>query len=335
MIADSHSRPFDLGDMLDANSTYNLINEVLYGENKTGIGVYDTNQQFQEDLAQGKIDEGAVYLICDIKSLYAEGRYMPLSEGITEEELASLLKTINSVSLVGSGNIQLPTKLDVQHKGTSVDLKLQDPGSNDMSVVKIKAATDEEAGVLSSTLYNRIQTVLQGYPELVTRVDDIAEYIAENEEEIIEKFNTISEFIDQLDENILYGIIQQIADEKSRAELAEQGLDTRLSSVEEDLSSAEESISDMEGSVSRMGDDLAAMEGDLSTAEGDIRVMKGQIATIINNPSYPQYTGPYSVIITETEYAELESYEDNTIYFVIPDGSQSWTFGGTFPITLN
>lgn len=128
MIADSHSRPFDLGDMLDANSTYNLINEVLYGENKTGIGVYDTNQQFQEDLAQGKIDEGAVYLICDIKSLYAEGQYIPLST---------------------------------------------------------------------------------------------------------------------------------------------------------------------------------------------------------------QYTGPYSVIITETEYAELERYEDNTIYFVIPDSSQSWTFGGTFPITLN
>ena len=49
------------------------------------------------------------------------------------------------------------------------------------------------------------------------------------------------------------------------------------------------------------------------------------------------YSGPQPnhIILEEAEYAALEQYEDDAIYFVLePQEEINWTFGGTFPITF-
>lgn len=46
--------------------------------------------------------------------------------------------------------------------------------------------------------------------------------------------------------------------------------------------------------------------------------------------------GPKHIILTESEYAQLSSYEVDAIYFVTEDvvENTTWTFGGTFPVTF-
>ena len=44
---------------------------------------------------------------------------------------------------------------------------------------------------------------------------------------------------------------------------------------------------------------------------------------------------PNHIILEQSTYEALTSYEDNTLYFVLePRENINWTFGGTFPITF-
>ena len=51
--------------------------------------------------------------------------------------------------------------------------------------------------------------------------------------------------------------------------------------------------------------------------------------------NYASTTGLKIVTIEQSSYEELQTYEPNTIYFVLePQTQTNWTFGGTFPITF-
>ena len=60
--------------------------------------------------------------------------------------------------------------------------------------------------------------------------------------------------------------------------------------------------------------------------------IENRLSAIERNGSGQGGDGTNHVILTQSEYNELSEYTDNTIYFIIEPESNTWTFGGTFPI---
>lgn len=96
LIAGGLNKRFVQGDMLDANATYNLINEILYGESARGVDVYLTLEEFKEALdKQGEISDAVVYYILDEGLIYMKGNYYkfgktPKSIALTQEEYGQI-----------------------------------------------------------------------------------------------------------------------------------------------------------------------------------------------------------------------------------------------------
>lgn len=83
LISDPEGGVFAKGDILDANATFRLIRDMVYGEDKTSVGYYSTKTEFEQALNQDKIEPNAVYFIDNPTQIYLNGKYM-IIEGLTD-----------------------------------------------------------------------------------------------------------------------------------------------------------------------------------------------------------------------------------------------------------
>lgn len=132
--------------------------------------------------------------------------------------------------------------------------------------------------------------------------------MALNDADVVEKFNRIAEFLDQLNNtdngaSILADLADQIITEKHRAESAEQLLKDRIDTL----------------------------SGKITSIEKDVKIIK-------NNPGGGALSdGVKHIVLEEDEYEELTEYDPDAIYFVLDPSSRPskyWTFGDTFPATF-
>lgn len=71
---------------------------------------------------------------------------------------------------------------------------------------------------------------------------------------------------------------------------------------------------------------------DLSDIEDRISDLEDRVSDLETNGPTQGGDGIKHVILTQVEYDALETYPNDTIYFIVEPISNTWTFGGTFPI---
>lgn len=120
LISATKDRLFSVGDILDANAVYQLLQKYVRGGGNpdtdygyTSIGRFDTLAEFEEQRNRGNINDDAVYVIVDAQKVYTEGEFIDF--GMSDEDLLEFLndnlKTINGQSLVGTGDIKVEDKV--------------------------------------------------------------------------------------------------------------------------------------------------------------------------------------------------------------------------------
>ena len=80
------------------------------------------------------------------------------------------------------------------------------------------------------------------------------------------------------------------------------------------------------------GVNIKTINGQSLLGSGNITI-SGNITP--TDPDTPSGDGTKHVFLTQEEYDALETYDEDTIYFIIAQEQQSWVFGDTFPITLS
>lgn len=70
----------------------------------------------------------------------------------------------------------------------------------------------------------------------------------------------------------------------------------------------------------------------VSQIESGVSDIEQRLEELENNP---QSSGPNHVFLTADEYAAIQEYDQNTIYFVWDEEQKAWVFPGTFPVTLS
>ena len=284
---------------LRLNKNQQDINEDLYekiqevdNSNRKSKGYYSSLQELNEAIPNPEVGDWAIItsegqsLICRCNS----AGIWTLSEEEYKEEIRldqypkkSEIKTLNGQSLIGTGNIQIQEGVN-------------------------RLASDELDGLMSSESYTTLQNIKNTLiPGLEQSIQDLQKLVNSDESlsEIVEKFNAIKEFVENLD-----------------------------AEGEETLASIVNNIDTLSQSIERETQRARAEETSLKER---VRVLESTPVTFVSN-------GVQHIILKKSQYNRLTEYEDNALYFVIKDWAfgekfpivliDAWTFGKQFPINL-
>ena len=285
---------------LRLNKNQQDINEDLYqkideiDKSKKSKGYYSSFLELSTALPNPEIGDWAIVISNNRQLIYAcnqEGIWSATDQEYKEEldlneyPKKSELKTINGQSIVGKGNIQI-------EGGSSITT----------------LASSDSDGLMSSESYNTLQNIKDTLiPNLEQDIQNLQSLIDSDNSlsEIVEKFNAIKEFVENLDsegEEALATIIQNI--------------DTLSQNIEKETQ--------------------RARAQEISLRER-VRVLESTPTKFLSN-------GVQHIILKKSQYNRLIEYEDNALYFVIKDWTfgekfpivliDAWTFGNEFPITL-
>lgn len=172
------------------------------------------------------------------------------------------------------------------------------------SVVTYEIVTESKAGLMSPEMLRILNDLNTNYPIINENLQNIYQAINIDQQETIDKFNAISEFISSLNsedqDSLLASIIDKVLEEKNRAEEQEDQLKNQISIL-----------------------------------LNEIQNLKLQIENIDNHSSTDKDNIKH-IFLTKDEYDALTEYERDTIYFILEPETpvNGWTFGGTFPITF-
>ena len=193
-------------------------------------------------------------------------------------------------------------------------------------------------------VYNKNQTYSK------SEIDNLVSIIPSFDVEVVQNFPVdpkqgIMYIIQDSSDNVLY--TSYIYKDGRWIQLGQQRLDIDLSDyvTHQELTS---SISDISTGLNTLSTTVNNLSDDIENRliwddvySGD--PMENPAVIQVDSPGYnPQVgqnyestTGLKIVTIEQSSYEELQTYEPNTIYFVLePQTQTNWTFGGTFPITF-
>ena len=99
-----------------------------------------------------------------------------------------------------------------------------------------------------------------------------------------------------------------------------------------ELWDANKTVNTIVNGASLAFDTLKETEDKLHQVESGVSDIEQRLEELENNP---QPIGPNHVFLTADEYAAIQEYDQNTIYFVWDEEQKAWVFPGTFPVTLS
>lgn len=257
----------------DLDTTLQELNNKITGVNtklEKGKGYFTSEEALLASLTNPEVGDWAI-VNKDGKWVIASCQKAGLWT-ITEQEYEQAAVELN----------EYVKKTDLEKYATKEDLKV------------IPIVSSDNNGLMSSSMLKTLNELSDIYPELQENLQNIYKAIGTNEQEVINKFNTISDFINSLNsdnqDSLLESIINIITQEKTRAQESENNLQKQINSLQSTIQN-------------------------LQIGEGGIK----------------------HIILEESEYSTLTTYEDDAIYFVLenketPD--ESWKLGDKFPIIL-
>lgn len=211
-----------------------------------------------------------------------------------QEMLNSIIENISEIKNDLQSEIERSSE---QENRISILEKLYE----DISVISsaYSIVTELEPGLMSSQMLITLNSLSSNYDTILNDVSEIKEAIQLDDIAIIEKFNRIAEFLEQIKsseegQEILDNIIEILNDEKNRAQSVEKNLQSQINKLNTLVQKNELDIKNLGKKIINGGDNIQ------------------------------------HIILTQSQYDSLESYENNAIYFIIEN--ISWTFGDKFPI---
>lgn len=132
---------------------------------------------------------------------------------------------------------------------------------------------------------------------------------------------------DMLDANATYNLIQ------SALENIGEGVN-----IKNDIDGLKEKVSILENLTEILKDQIEEIKNSDGSADipddllDDIDDLKQDVQKLKDLILNTEQSSVKNVILTQSEYDVLQTYEADTIYFVVEDVSNSWTFGKQFPI---
>lgn len=353
---------------LKLNKNQQDINEDLYEQirisketKEKSKGYYDSYQSLIQNVPQPEIGDWAIVKNSSDNKWYiykciVKGSWRNTGETYSQEinlsgyTKTSDFKTVNGQSIIGEGNIEI------------------NEGGQQYSL-----ANENADGLMSKESYSSLQTIKnETLPQIRNDIDDILQLFDENEDtnkidEIIQKYNQISQFIESLDDSdgtqILINLSNDISDLQKDIESIQQNIndiEKELEDIKEDnvsintrLDNIDNSIDEINGTFSgsigealinltqRVGScensittanrDIEGLDQDIEGLDQDIGELSNRITNLEQNPVVPDDLLTH-VIITQSEYDNLQEYDEDTLYLIIED--EDWGFGDKFPVIL-
>ena len=137
-------------------------------------------------------------------------------------------------------------------------------------------------------------------------------------DDIIEKYNRLADLINRINSEddddpnqVLNNILNSITD-------LQQTIDDEITTA-------------INNEVTRATTSEGSLDNKIDLLAGRVRVLEDRPSTPVN-PSGGD--GITHIFTTLDEYQALESYQNDAIYFILEPESNTWTFGGKFPITF-
>lgn len=198
--------------------------------------------------------------------------------------------------------------------------------------------------------YSKDQVYTKNQTYSKSEIDNLVSIIPSFDVEVVQNFPVdpkqgIMYIIQDSSDNVLY--TSYIYKNGQWIQLGQQRLDIDLSDyvTHQELTS---SISDISTGLNTLSTTVNNLSDDIENRLiwDDVysgNPMENPDILQVDSPGYnPQVgqnyvstTGLKIVTIEQSSYEELQTYEPNTIYFVLePQTQTNWTFGGTFPITF-
>lgn len=340
------------------------INEDIYNqiqiakENKEkSKGYYDSYQSLVWNIPYPEIGDWAIvknesdnhwYIYkCVVRGYWKETDEEYTSDiNLNEYPKKSELKTINGQPIYGEGDIETGNRYDI--------------------------ASQNNDGLLSKELYVQLLEMRnETLPEIQERIDNLLllfddEQTPENIQNIIDRYNQICEFIASLGDSDNGQILQQIIADidvlKTDVNSIKGDINTN---VKRDLTEVKDRIAELNGAIDKINEDMA--DADASVSERFINVYEriqdientegGNLEEIRNNISElnnsvesintnieeiddrvqqleqnPSRDSIKHIFITQNAYDALETYEEDTLYFIIEDSD--WGLDDGLPIIL-
>ena len=264
------------------------------------------------------------------------------------------IKTVNGQSILGTGDIETGDRYELADQNTD--------------------------GLLSKELYVSLITIKnETLPQIQEHIDHILLLFDEEEtpesiQEIIDRYNQISEFIKSLreedDGQILYNILNDIEDLKDEFESLDSDIENNIkreiTDIKDDIADIHDSIDSINTSINNIDEKIGNVEGSIgealtslgtrlnslertSVSQETINSLSDRIGEEISRAQGIENSldrrvseleqNPVSnevkhIFITQAQYEALESYERDTLYLIIESSSEVSHFGDSFPFIL-
>lgn len=260
-----------------------------------------------------------------VKSVDSPNNF-PTIKAVTDYVEGIDFKTINGQSIVGNGDIEVSTE-------------------------EYSLADEDTDGLMSKEDYSALDTIKnETLPAIREDIDSILQVLdgsvdPQEIQEIIDKYNQISEFIEGLDDNDVTQVLSDLSNDIS-------SLQDDISSIQNDISSIQGDITSLQGDIGDINQDIVSVQGDITSLQGDVgeigqevTYLQGDVRTINQsiegldrritnleeNPAVPDNLLDH-VVLTQAEYDSLQEYDEDTLYLILED--EDWGFGDDFPVIL-
>ena len=284
------------------NSIQLVNNDVQYVKNAIDNDTEETLRKFQaisEFLESIQDTDGGEALNNIINIVNVETQRATAAEG----ELSDDIEDVQDEVVLVKNQIQ-----DLESRILSIIYAV-----NNIRVPEYPAASEDNDGLMTKEYVLQLNSLNTELNNCKSSIENIQRLINDTGQidEIIEKYNRL--------ENLINSIFE---------EGDEDDPNSALNGVLSSISNLQQTVDD---EISRATTKETQLDNRIDGLTSRVSTLENRPVTPVN-PS--EGDGIKHIFTTLEEYQALETYQNDTIYFILESESNTWTFGGKFPITF-
>lgn len=285
------------------NSIQSVNNDVQYVKNAIDNDTEETLRKFQaisEFLESIQDTDSGEVLNSIINIINTETERATAAE----EELSDDIKDTQDEVVLVKNQIQ-----DIESRILSIR-----DAVNNIRVPEYPAASVDNNGLMTKEYVLQLNSLNTELNDCKSSIENIQSLINDTGQidEIIEKYNHL--------ENLINSIFE---------EGDEDDPNSALNGILSSISNLQQTVDD---EISRATTKETQLDNRIDGLTSRVNILENKPVTPVN-PS--EGDGIKHIFTTLEEYQALETYQSDTIYFILePEVKTNWTFGGTFPITF-
>lgn len=287
------------------NSIQLVNNDVQYVKNAIDSDTEETLRKFQaisEFLESIQDTDGGEALNNIINIINAETQRATAAEG----ELSDDIEDVQDEVVLVKNQIQ-----DLESRILSIRNDI-----NSIRVPEYPAASVDNDGLMTKEYVLQLNSLNTELNNCKSSIENIQGFISDTGQidEIIEKYNRL--------ENLINSIFE---------EGDEDDPNSALNGILSSISNLQQTVDD---EISRATTKETQLDNRIDGLTSRVSTLENRPVIPVNPVNPSEGDGIKHIFTTLEEYQALETYQNDTIYFILESESNTWTFGGTFPITF-